>query len=362
MKLDTLYKTDSKGKIRQWDVETIDKAGHSEIVVTHGIKDGAKVTKTTIISSGKNIGKSNETTCQKQAELEARSKWQKQMDDGYTTSPLIQSNTMLPMLAQRFDKHSNKISFPAYGQPKLDGIRCMGFHSGLQSRRGKLITAIPHLEGAVRDILSMPEFIDISFLDGELYSSILTFQEITSIVRKQDAPNNHQDIEYHVYDVFSSKNCLTFQERCAILEKLKNKSRFIKVVETVEVKDVYELQRYTLACVKQDYEGAMVRNAHGPYELDKRSYHLQKIKTFQDGEFKIIAGREDKDGGVVFTCECGSTTFDVRPEGTLAERAEYLKNINDIIGKELTVRYFEMTTSDQPVPRFPVGVSIRDYE
>jgi hypothetical protein len=37
-----------------------------------------------------------------------------------------------------------------------------------------------------------------------------------------------------------------------------------------------------------------------------------------------------------------------------------LSDAPNLIGKSLTVRYFEMT--DDNIPRFPVGVSIRDYE
>jgi hypothetical protein len=35
-------------------------------------------------------------------------------------------------------------------------------------------------------------------------------------------------------------------------------------------------------------------------------------------------------------------------------------NAEDFMGKLLTVRYFELTNDG--VPRFPVGITIRDYE
>ena len=55
-------------------------------------------------------------------------------------------------------------------------------------------------------------------------------------------------------------------------------------------------------------------------------------------------------------------TFACRPCGTREERQElFLKGAN-YIGKMLTVRYQELTSSEQKVPRFPVGIAIRDYE
>ncbi len=32
----------------------------------------------------------------------------------------------------------------------------------------------------------------------------------------------------------------------------------------------------------------MLRNRNSPYEIDKRSYHLQKYKKFIDSEYKIV--------------------------------------------------------------------------
>ena len=42
------------------------------------------------------------------------------------------------------------------------------------------------------------------------------------------------------------------------------------------------------------------------------------------------------------------------------ERADMLRRAPELLGKKLTVRYQEMT--DGGVPRFPVGVAVRDYE
>ena len=114
----------------------------------------------------------------------------------------------------------------------------------------------------------------------------------------------------------------------------------------------------------EDFEGVMIRNLHGPYGLNKRSKHLQKFKTFQDDEFKIIGYDEasgNDQGTVVWIVETATgQEFRVRPEGTRELRREWFENGDDYLGKMLTVKFFELT--DDGIPRFPIGIAIRDYE
>ena len=72
---------------------------------------------------------------------------------------------------------------------------------------------------------------------------------------------------------------------------------------------------------------------------------------------------KSKGARIVITLECKTPeglTFRARPRGTREARTEQYQNGNDYIGKQLTVRYQELT--DDGVPRFPVGITIRDYE
>ena len=106
----------------------------------------------------------------------------------------------------------------------------------------------------------------------------------------------------------------------------------------------------------------MLRNKAGLYK-NSRSVDLQKFKEFFDGEFKIVAYKEGtavEAGCVIWICEAENGQFACRPRGTREERIEQCLNGKKYIGKMLTVRYQEMTDSN--VPRFPVGIAIRDYE
>ena len=52
--------------------------------------------------------------------------------------------------------------------------------------------------------------------------------------------------------------------------------------------------------------------------------------------------------------------FNARPLGSFEDRKVWYENGKSYIGKMLTVRYQELT--NDKIPRFPVGVCIRDYE
>lgn len=356
----TLYKTDSKGKIREWHIRAEGQpVGMATIRVLHGLKYGQKVEKTTVITKGKNIGKANETSPFEQAELEAQSKWNKQIDKDYAETVQKANTKILPMLAHRYDKFAKKITFPAFVQPKLDGIRCLCNNGIMQTRKGKEITSLPH-------IAKQCHLHDDVFFDGELYSHTLSFQEITSIVRKQDVPVNHKEIEYHVYDLAIPH--WKFENRLDEIYRISNVGNksidtHIKVVATYLANNESEMIDLVAQFVADGYEGGIVRNKNGLYKINGRSYDLQKIKSFDDDEFEIVDAEKDKDGGCVFVCQTEKGySFKARPEGPIDLRRSYYDDLQFFIGKMLTVRYFGMTTTDKPVPRFPVGIIIRDYE
>ena len=118
------------------------------------------------------------------------------------------------------------------------------------------------------------------------------------------------------------------------------------------------------------HEGGVIRNNNSPYEVgvnkEKRSYQTLKIKPRFDSEFKIIGGRsaEGSDSRtVVFRCvTAAGGEFDVRPRGSREQRREWLENLDSLIGQQLTVQFFGFTDGDLGIPRFPVGIAIRNYE
>jgi DNA ligase-1 len=88
------------------------------------------------------------------------------------------------------------------------------------------------------------------------------------------------------------------------------------------------------------------------------------VKTFLDDEYEISAfveGTGNEAGCVIWECVTSDgQTFRVRPRGTQEERKALFQNGSSYVGQLLTVRYQELT--DDGVPRFPVGIAIRNYE
>jgi hypothetical protein len=114
--------------------------------------------------------------------------------------------------------------------------------------------------------------------------------------------------------------------------------------------------------VASGYEGTIIRDPQGKYEIGHRSPSLLKLKDFQDGEFKIVGFKQGSgsfSNSIIFTCEAeNGNTFDVLPEGTMEHRAELWNRRDEFLHKFLTVRY--QTLTNDKVPQFPIGVTIRD--
>jgi DNA ligase-1 len=364
--MNKLFKKTSTGKVQEWKIWT----EGNKIVVEYGYSDGKKQRKEEIIKEGKNIGRANETTPEEQAKSEAQSKWNKQKDKGYRESldDINDSKKYLPMLAKSYDKDGHKIVWPCYAQPKLDGIRCVAARIDgkikLLSRKGKEFKAIPHINSAVDKIIISENFC----LDGELYIHGEDFQEIISAVKRDEPSDKSALVEYHIYDCFNLANLTkNFHQRNTIVNSLPL-TKGLKLVDTKYLTNKDVMLKYYGDTIIKGYEGIMLRNISGVYEQDRRSQHLQKVKCFITEEFEIV-GAEQNRGSMADQCTFICKTkegyeFGVKPQGNEELREQYWRdfNLGKLTGKMLTVKYFELTTGDKPVPRFPIGLAIRDYE
>jgi DNA ligase-1 len=173
--------------------------------------------------------------------------------------------------------------------------------------------------------------------------------------------------------VYDCVNDAPFESRLQTLKTFFDKHKFtqIHLLPTEECAKREDLKGFHDKYVLEGNEGLMVRNKQGLYQLGARSYDLQKYKEFQDDEYTIVGFKEGdglEKGCVIWICEVPSAPkgtkdkkqFAVRPRGSHEERAEAFKTASDQIGKKLTVRFQELT--DDGIPRFPVGIAIRNYE
>ena len=363
MKLPILYARTQTGAIQQWSVYTEE----NKYQTVFGQIDGKLQTTNWTICQGTNMGRSNERSPEQQAEFEAEALWKKKKDSGYfeNISDIDISKFVEPMLAKNFEDYKDKISFPVYCQPKLDGIRCVVTKDGMHSRNGKEFNSCPHIQEQIKDFFSKhPDVV----LDGELYNHDLKhdFNKITSLVKKTkptqtDLYETENLVEYWVYDVVFGDSI--FSKRSSFIkEELTNKSKNIKVVPTDTAVNQNELDQHYTSYLDQGYEGQMVR-LNKLYE-NKRSKSLLKRKEFQDREYTIlnvIEGEGNKTGmagAMVFENELG-ISFNSNIKGDRDYLKEIWANKQSCIGKAATVKFFNLTP-DNKLPRFPYVIKVRE--
>lgn len=367
---DPLYGMSKDGKIKNWEICVESFNDYSEIVTLHGYEN--KVETRIRVNKGKNIGKSNETTHFQQAIFEAQSKWKKKHDvEKYTKypevlyHPKISLDPHLPMLAQDYSKHKNKLKYPCFIQPKLDGYR-MIFDTTTKSittRQGKNFSIVKESGLLYQELCSLPAGY---ILDGELYvhSDDVSFEAL-GVLRKTkkltDEDKNHlMKIEYHVYDMIDVN--LSFEKRFEKIREFINDYKMIRLVPTIKIESEKEIVDIHQKFVDEEYEGSMLRNGSSKYLEKNRSYDLLKYKDFMDEEFEIIGytsekdtSGEDKDCIVWIVKIKEGLECKVRPKGTKEQRQglydECERDFGKFKGRKLWTKFFEYT-SDGSL-RFP---------
>ena len=364
METKLLYGLDKSGKYKVWSIQSrtyvdpVTDQPQSVIEIFHGQEGGKIQKKVEFVNEGKNIGRANETTPAQQAELEAESRYKKQLDKGYRpTKEELTELPLLPMLAADYLKQGHRIKYPCYASAKLDGVRCLAIAGQdgviLKSRGGKEYS-VAHIQKQLESIMIAGEV-----WDGELYIHGKYLEEIVSAVKK---PNeNTTSLNFIIFDIVCSSS---FEERLngILVASVGIDIPNIHSIEYVEVENEHHMKEWHKKFVSDGYEGIMLRNNNGVYESGKRSADLQKYKEFFDEEFEIVAVGEDKNGNAVL-CVFDTTageTFTVC-YGDFEQRKHQLENWKDYIGKWLTVKY-QTRYKDSKLPQFPTGVCIRETD
>jgi DNA ligase-1 len=363
MKLDTIYKRTQTGATQEWTIEVV---GNKYRTIS-GQTDGKKIINEWTIVYGKNTGKSNETTDKEQAMAEAVAKRTKKLESGYfeNIKHINKQQYFEPMLAAKWEDCKDKVTYPIYSQAKLDGIRCIVTKDGMFSRNGKPIISAPHIIDSLRNLfLVNPNLI----LDGELYCDKFAndFNKIVSLVKKTkrtatDLNESKKYIEYHIYDLPSSdKNFVHRAYDLGILfETYLEMGKYCRIVQTYKVVNEKSVEELYGGYVEAGYEGQMLR-IDGKYE-NKRSKNLLKHKSFVDDEYTILdivegeGNRTGTAGYMVFETIDGKP-FKSNVKGTWDETAEMLKSKKKLIGKQATIKYFNLTPDG--IPRFPYVINI----
>lgn len=249
----TLYGLAKKGDIQQWKVYV----DGNVVSVEYGKLNG-KLQRKDTVCKGKNIGKSNETTEEEQAKLEAISKWNKQHERKQYRSTVeeLSDIELRPVLAQDYLKHPSKVVFPCDVQPKLDGVRslitCKNNEVVAKSRTGVEYHISDHLK---HHIIYLNAASGIDTFDGELYIHGLKLQEILSAVKNEDS-ERHSKVEFRIFDVPNLED--TWGDRKLKLDQLKRyteSTNLCSFVHTDECLNKDHLDQFLTSFVNDGYEG-----------------------------------------------------------------------------------------------------------
>ena len=114
--------------------------------------------------------------------------------------------------------------------------------------------------------------------------------------------------------------------------------------------------------VSEGYEGLVARKPDSIYGFGKRGSDMIKLKVYQEDEFEIIDYKDGlRDEDFCFICQTkDGQAFAAKPIGDRDLKDQYLKDIDNIIGKMGTVKFFEWTKDG--IPSQPIFQTIRDYE
>ena len=273
------------------------------------------------------------------------------------------------MLAHKYNE--DKADYPAFIQPKLDGVRCLFTAKGAFSRANNQFMNVEHIEQALKPFFAKNP---TTILDGELYNHGLKddFEKIISLVKKRkptdiDRAEAAELVEYHIYDV-ASMTIANYTTRLNYINSISNFqwNHILRRVDTKVALDFDDALKIHKKNLKLGYEGSIYRSFEGKYK-GTRSWDLMKFKDFHDAEAHIIGyeeGKGKREGtlGKFFMQDDDGNKFGCPPgKGyNYKDLANMLENIHDYIGQYATFTYFERTKAGSY--RHPLFKTIRNYE
>lgn len=348
------------------------------------------------------FGKAKRTT-KEQLILQFNSEVKKQIDKGYKevekhpneyTEEELQAiygdvkvregATVKPMLAKQEKDIKNRKIFDNewYISRKINGVRCLIYFDGKRIRTSS--RGATNYDIAIIHIIQHPileEFFKnhpTAILDGEIYKAGLSLNKISGICRTQATVNDGKDLQFYWYDIVDLEQ--PFSERWKTMNEWKKELQLpdfdpykcfsdsdlhIQFLPQESIKGFDKMKKLHDKWVSEGWEGAVIRNPNSTYKPGSRGNDWIKIKVYQDAEYPIVGiseGLRDEDMCFILETPNGQK-FNCKPMGDREQKQWYREHIDELIGKNLTIKYFEMSgVEGSEVPQQPVGICIRDYE
>lgn len=287
------------------------------------------------------------------------------------------SEDFRPLLAATVDL--DKVKFPCYVSPKLDGIRVLGMNGKAMTRSLK---EVPN-----RFIQSVFASGIYDGLDGEIIVGPANAPDVYRVTNSAVMSRDGEpDFTYHVFDRWDMQY-FPFSLRLGELATRVH-PRVVHVPQ-VKVHDLAGLHDAEEGWLSEGYEGLMGRSIDGIYKYGRATMKegiLWKCKRFTDHEYEVIGFEERMHNtNVPTTNELGYTERSSHqagmvPMGTLGalvlkhdagpfrcgtgftdeQRAQIWANRESLMGRMAKIKHFEIGVKD--LPRFPVFLGFRAEE
>ena len=258
---------------------------------------------------------------------------------------------------------------------KLNGTRCAFIGDKLMTRQGKEYVGLDHI---LNDLHFMGY--DNMFVDGELLykneeglSDTEAFQRGTGLAMSKS--DDKSQLKFVVFDLFplnefwAGKSKEAYSKRSVWLDVLQEDIVIhdVKNIETVQ--RVYSGTNHSMIlkwldyAEENDWEGICC-NLDAPYEC-KRTKSLIKVKKFFSADL-LCTGVEEGSGrnkGTLgaLVCDYKGYSVNVGSGFTDEQRKYYWENLDEVVGKIVSVKYKEETKNkdDGISIQFPVFETVR---
>jgi len=228
-------------------------------------------------------------------------------------------------LAQDSKKHKKKLTGPKILQPKLDGVRTIAIMYqdtiSLYSRNGKPLNNFTLVEKQLINVRNALKAVNkFAYADGRLRQAVVLDGEIMSedfqsLMKQAQRKSNidTDDCVYNIFDILTIKefeegNSQTVQEeRLQQLTKINEvltaekhiSTDSIHIIDESESKMVnlgtdegnHIMHQYSEECLKQGYEGIMIKDKFAEYEC-KRSTSWLKLKPVITVDLTVVGVEE----------------------------------------------------------------------
>lgn len=289
-----------------------------------------------------------------------------------------------PMLAKQADKVTNQKIYDKewIASRKIDGTRCLLYYNPEDDSIHSASRGGEHYDAATTHLREDPVLLEVFrnmphlILDGELYKHGKSLQQISGAARMEKNAYDCDWLEYYVYDLIDLEDMdKPAKDRIKLLQSLQQSYGWgfdpykewkkgelqIQIVPQVYISGWDAMEKLHAQYVEEGFEGLVIRNPDRPYKPNGRTNDMIKIKMYKDDEFEITGLSEGlREEDMCFTLvTADGLEFKAKPMGTRELKQQYREDLDQLIGKMATVKYFYL--SDEGVPLQPVLKCIRDY-